>query len=122
MLVNLPLSARVLIVNNGRARPPRKVRAEWHQWDFLKVQDTGFRTWFNEILKRIEQLGKDEFDLSEVYAFETELAKLFPHNRFIRPKIRQQLQVLRDRGLLEFRERGHYRYIPSPKRKSAQFP
>lgn len=111
-----------MIVERGQARRPTEVRAEWRQWDFLRTRDSGFRTWFSELLKRVEQLGKEEFELAEIYAFEPELARLFPQNRFIRPKIRQQLQVLRDRGFLEFRERGHYRYIPAPKRRSTRLP
>ena len=37
------------------------------------------------------------------------MARLHPQNRFVRPKIRQQLQILRDLGLLEFLGRGRYR-------------
>jgi type II restriction enzyme len=41
-----------------------------------------------------------EFTNEEVYAFASELEKLYPDNRHIRDKIRQQLQVLRDAKLL----------------------
>ena len=34
---------------------------------------------------------------------------LHPDNRHVRDKIRQQLQVLRDLGLVEFLGRGRYR-------------
>lgn len=37
------------------------------------------------------------------------LTILYPGNNNVRPKIRQQLQVLRDRGWLEFNGRGVYR-------------
>jgi type II restriction enzyme len=37
------------------------------------------------------------------------LQKLHPANRHVRDKIRQQLQVLRDLGLIEFLGRGGYR-------------
>jgi type II restriction enzyme len=40
---------------------------------------------------------------------ERSLAQLHPANRHVRDKIRQQLQVLRDLGLLEFVGRGKYR-------------
>jgi Dam-replacing HTH domain len=46
-------------------------------------------------------------------AFEPRLAALYPGNNNVRPKIRQQLQVLRDRGWLEFLGRGRYRVRPS---------
>jgi type II restriction enzyme len=50
-----------------------------------------------------------EFTLEDVYAFEPRLRAAYPNNNNIRPKIRQQLQVLRDNGYLEFRDRGLYR-------------
>jgi len=110
---DLPRGARVAVIMEGYPRPIREVRQDWRKWDFLKARDVSTRTWFNEILKRVERLGRDEFELDDIYAFEEDLAQIFPRNRFVRPKIRQQLQVLRDRGFLEFRERGRYRYLPS---------
>ncbi len=47
--------------------------------------------------------------LDDVYAFDDHLAHLYPGNNNVRPKIRQQLQVLRDQGFLEFLGHGHYR-------------
>ncbi len=44
-----------------------------------------------------------------MYRFEDRLSALYPGNNNVRPKIRQQLQVLRDRGWLEFLGRGRYR-------------
>ena len=49
------------------------------------------------------------FTLDDVYAHEDELAALHPGNRHVRDKIRQQLQVLRDMGLLQFLSPGSYR-------------
>jgi type II restriction enzyme len=43
-----------------------------------------------------------EFTLDEVYAFERHLGDLYPGNQNVKPKIRQQLQFLRDRGFIEF--------------------
>jgi type II restriction enzyme len=62
-----------------------------------------------EVMKCIETLGRSEFRLEDVYAFENHLSQIYPGNRNIRPKIRQQLQFLRDRGYLEFAARGNYR-------------
>jgi len=35
----------------------------------------------------------------------------YPNNNFIKDKIRQQLQLLRDKGILEFTSRGNYRKL-----------
>jgi type II restriction enzyme len=60
-------------------------------------------------MKCVEAIGKREFQIDSIYAFENRLSKLYPDNRNVRPKIRQQLQFLRDRGYLEFVSRGYYR-------------
>jgi len=57
----------------------------------------------------VRSLNKEEFSLADVYAHADELAKLHPKNAHIPDKIRQQLQVLRDLGLLEFLTPGSYR-------------
>jgi type II restriction enzyme len=48
-------------------------------------------------------------DFGVVNLFEDKLGKLYPNNNNVRPKIRQQLQFLRDNGYLEFLSRGRYR-------------
>ena len=35
----------------------------------------------------------------------------YPNNNFIKDKIRQQLQILRDKGLIDFVGRGNYKKI-----------
>src|SRR6266404_2703631 len=57
----------------------------------------------------LESLGKRDFTLDEVYAFERHLGDLYPGNQNVKPKIRQQLQFLRDRGFIDFVSRGNYR-------------
>lgn len=60
----------------------------------------------------MEAVGKAEFDLDDVYAHEAALSDIYPGNHNVRPKIRQQLQVLRDRGWLEITaRRGTYRRV-----------
>ena len=56
--------------------------------------------WTLDVLNIVRRLGQAEFKNEDVYAFDRELEKLHPDNRHIRDKIRQQLQVLRDAGLL----------------------
>jgi len=53
-------------------------------------------------MKCIEDLHKEEFTLEEMYGFEKILKQKYPNNNFIKDKIRQQLQFLRDKSYLEF--------------------
>jgi hypothetical protein len=62
---------------------------------------------FNAVLKIQEHI----FDLKTAYKFKNELQKLHPENQNIEPKIRQQLQQLRDLGLIEFIQPGLYRKL-----------
>jgi len=50
--------------------------------------------------------GRKEFKTSDMYEFVRHFEELHPDNRHVRDKIRQQLQVLRDRGFLVQVERG----------------
>lgn len=60
-------------------------------------------------MKCVESIGRREFNLDDVYAFEARLSQIYPNNRHVRQKIRQQLQVMRDSGYLDFVSRGYYR-------------
>ncbi|MBA2492561.1 MAG: hypothetical protein H0V34_12990 [Gammaproteobacteria bacterium] len=57
----------------------------------------------------VEKRGKKEFSLREMYEFEGSLQRRFPGNRHIGPKIRQHLQVLRDKRWLSFLGNGRYK-------------
>jgi type II restriction enzyme len=61
------------------------------------------------VLNVVRALDKKEFVLQDVYAFAAHLQDLHPDNRHVLDKIRQQLQVLRDLGFVEFLGRGRYR-------------
>ena len=65
--------------------------------------------WLLDIMSCIERIGDDEFALEKVYQFENILKEKHPDNKHIKDKIRQQLQVLRDKGYLRFISRGRYR-------------
>jgi type II restriction enzyme len=67
--------------------------------------------WTLDVLNAVRALGRREFTLAEVYAREAELERMHPQNRFVRPKIRQQSQILRDLGFVEFLGRGVYRVM-----------
>jgi hypothetical protein len=108
-LDKIPQSGKIFIVRAGQVRPKEAVLAEWNKTLFLREQGQEARGWLLEVMKCIDSIGRREFDIDDVYAFEAQLSLLYPDNQNVRPKIRQQLQFLRDRGYLEFVSRGCYR-------------
>lgn len=108
LLGRVPESGKIHIIQDGAVREKELVLQEWQKTLFLR-NDLEARGWLLDVMKCVELLGKREFTLDEVYAFERQLGGLYPGNQNIRPKIRQQLQYLRDRGFIEFVSRGNYR-------------
>lgn len=109
LLGRIPSAGKVFFVQNGNVLPKEEVLGQWQKTLFLREERLDARGWLIEVMKCVEQIGKREFDLDDVYAFESRLSSLYPNNRHVKHKIRQQLQKLRDRGYLEFVSRGTYR-------------
>ena len=107
-----PSLGKIYIVRISVVRPKDAVLEEWQKTLFLRDQSLEARGWLLDVMKCVESLGKRDFTLDEVYAFERHLGDLYPGNQNVKPKIRQQLQYLRDQGFIEFVSRGNYRLLP----------
>ena len=92
--------ARIPIIAGSSPTEPAQVRARYDQLKPIREIKTAQRGWTLDVLNIVRRLGQAEFKNEDVYAFDRELEKLHPDNRHVRDKIRQQLQVLRDAGLL----------------------
>jgi type II restriction enzyme len=108
VLSNIPLDARISLVTDGVPIPPAKVREQYSRLRPLEKLSQDARGWTLDLLNVIRSLEKKEFSLSEVYVQRNSLQALHPRNAHIREKIRQQLQRLRDLGLIVFLGRGRY--------------
>lgn len=109
ILLNLvPESGRIMVLRDGVPESRESVLSKWQQTLFLRSTSIEARGWLIEVMKAVEAIRRPEFDLNDVYAFEAQLSALYPGNNNVRPKIRQQLQVLRDNGYLEFLGGGRY--------------
>lgn len=108
LLGQLPAAGKVYFVREGLVLPKRSVLSEWERTLFLRNAAHDTRGWLIEVMRCLDRFGTRMFELDEVYEFEAELSRLFPRNKHVKPKIRQQLQYLRDRGYLEFTSRGRY--------------
>jgi type II restriction enzyme len=111
LLNKIPADARIPIVGSGKALPASEVRQAYKRLRPLKNLKVETRGWTLEVLNVVRSLNKKEFSLADVYTHADDLAKLHPKNAHIPDKIRQQLQVLRDLGLLEFLTPGSYRLL-----------
>jgi type II restriction enzyme len=107
---NVPELGKVFYVQNGSAKSKNEVLDKWSKTDFVKTeQDIESKGWLLDVLLCLERINKPEFSLDDVYNFEAHLEAKHPSNNNVKAKIRQQLQFLRDRDLIEFLGRGQYR-------------
>lgn len=111
VIASIPLDARIAMVLDRRPVPPREVRRRYARLRPLSRISPPARGWTLDVLNLLRSRGLGEFNLDEAYQLAPALQHLHPSNRHVREKIRQQLQVLRDAGLVEFHERGHYRLL-----------
>jgi len=109
LLNQIPQSGKIYIVRDGQIEPKDSVLSQWTKTLFLRDQGQEARGWLIEVMKCVDAIGKKEFQIEDVYAYEDRLGRIYPGNRNVKPKIRQQLQFLRDRGYLDFVSRGYYR-------------
>jgi type II restriction enzyme len=113
VLDRIPKSGRIFLLKDRVAVPQAVVLEQWKRTRFLRDTSLAARGWLIEVMNAVEAIGRPEFTLNDVYAAESRLQELYPLNHNVRPKIRQQLQVMRDQGLLEFSRRGAYRVVSS---------
>lgn len=77
----------------------------------------GLHGWARLVLEGVISQADDQFHLRDVNRTCLPMAaKRFPANKFPREKIRQQLQRLRDLGVIEFLGNGQYKRTIQPKK------
>jgi type II restriction enzyme len=109
LLDRIPTDAKLPIVVAGRETTVAAVRRGFARLRPIQTLGSEMRGWTLDVLNVVRSFGKTSFSLADVYTFDELLGALHPKNRNIRAKIRQQLQILRDLGLLQFLGNGAYR-------------
>jgi type II restriction enzyme len=104
--------ARISYVSDGKPVPPKIVREQFAALRPLETMTVKERGWTLDVLNAVCSLQRSEFTLPDVYAFEHRLGALHPDNHHVREKIRQQLQILRKNGFLDFTSPGRYELRP----------
>jgi type II restriction enzyme len=110
-LTKIPDIGKIFFIKNSSIFKKDTVLENWHKTVFLKNSTKESKGWTLDILNCIDRIKTHEFKTDDVYKFETELALKHTNNNCIKEKIRQQLQILRDKGIIEFKSRGVYRKI-----------
>ncbi len=104
-------AGKVFIVKNSKSVDRDIVKDSFNKMIFLRSKSAESKGWILDIMKCVDSIQKDSFSLDDIYRFESKLKLKYPNNNFIKDKIRQQLQQLRDKGIIEFVGRGNYKKI-----------
>jgi type II restriction enzyme len=107
---SIPRIGRISVVSQGVVMRQDSVLAQWKRSETLLRVEPSRRGWLADVLNCVERLYST-FTLQNMYSFEAVLGAKHPNNRNVRAKIRQQLQILRDLGFVEFISPGVYHYL-----------
>lgn len=102
---------KIPLITGGHPRLPKDVRNHYDSIRPLSRLSAAVRGWTLDVLTVISKIHSPSFEIADVYKFEGELSKSYPSNKNVKAKIRQQLQILRDLGFIEFLGNGRYHHI-----------
>jgi predicted Rdx family selenoprotein len=103
---------RVSMLRQTAVEAPPRIRLQSRQMNRLIGSFSG---WLQLTVEGISQIRSDHFTMDDVFAACAPLAaSQFPDNRHVREKLRQQMQRLRDLGLILFLGAGRYELLTRP--------
>lgn len=107
----IPEQGKLRIIRDSKETEVAEVLRRYKQVKQLQTDNLNLRGWMLDVLNCINDIGSENFTLQQVYQYADALKLKHNLNRNVEAKIRQQLQFLRDRGFVEFVERGVYRKV-----------
>lgn len=105
----IPIQGKISIIQNSRIISPDEVIFNYNRIRKLQTKNLESRGWLLDVLNCVNDIDGMEFALKDVYSYVEVLQQKHISNNNVEAKIRQQLQLLRDKGFIEFLDRGHYR-------------
>lgn len=109
-LRQVPEYGKVFLVKNQQVIKRANVIELFQKCTFLRQQTISNRGWTLDVMQCVDKLP-ERYTLKQAYEFSDHLKLRHPNNNNVHAKIRQQLQVLRDKGIIEFLGNGHYRKL-----------
>ena len=111
MYCDIPEHGKIAIIRSHIALKKEAVVKNYAMSAKLKVDSINLRGWLMDIMRYVDKIDSRIFSLNDLYVFSDELRHKHPCNHNIEAKIRQQLQFLRDKGVIEFLGDGKYRKV-----------
>lgn len=109
---SIPNSGKIFYIQDKQLQSKEHILESWNKTKFLKESmNIDAKGWLLDIINCIDKTKKTDFTLQDIYRFENFLKIKHPNNNNIQAKIRQQLQILRDKNFLKFTERGKYELV-----------
>lgn len=107
----IPEQGKINVIRDGREIEMADVLQNYKKVEALRTSDLNLRGWILDVLNCVNDIKSETFTLQEIYQYADFLKAKHALNNNIEPKIRQQLQLLRDKGFIEFVGRGVYRKL-----------
>lgn len=107
----IPQQGKIDIIKNGTVLPVNEVKEHYFKVKKLESRNINSRSWLLDVLDCVNHIKSEEFCLQDIYAYSEILQIKHRNNHNVEAKIRQQLQVLRDKGFIEFSGKGHYKKL-----------
>lgn len=104
-------TGKVFLVKNSKTIEQDLVKEQFNKTLFLREKSDDAKGWVLDVMNCVDLVRNETFTLDEIYKFEKKLKLKYPNNNHIKDKIRQQLQLLRDKDIIEFVGRGIYKKI-----------
>lgn len=107
----IPDQGKIAIIKDQAVAERGSVVEKYARVKRIRTADIENRGWLLDVLSCMNAIPGKDFSLQEMYKFTDALQAKHMANHNIEAKIRQQLQILRDAGFIEFLGRGRYRKI-----------
>ena len=112
LISEIPKFSKIYYIKNSNSIKDSVVKEQWQKTNFSNITNNlKKRSWIYDILYCIDKINKKEFSLKEIYNFESFLQIKHKKNQHIKAKIRQQLQILRDKNFIKFIGNGNYKIL-----------
>lgn len=109
LYAGIPMQGRISIIDNQELSDKETTVGKYLKVKKLQTSNIESRGWLLDVLNCVNAIQSNEFFLRDVYEYVDVLHAKHIGNNNVEAKIRQQLQILRDRGFIKFLGRGKYR-------------